>query len=72
MSIFIRFCPSNVSNKTVHLLPAVLGVGSALPPVIGARESAGSAGKGREKFLRRAMKDSGKIPGRGIVDGRRR
>lgn len=59
------------SDRTVHLLPPVLA-GTALPPAIGPRERVGDAGKAKQTFYKRAMKASGKIPGKGVVDGRRR
>lgn len=60
------------SDRTVHLLPPVLGAGAALPPVVGPKERVAKAGKSAKTFYTKAMRDSGKIPGRGVVDGRRR
>jgi hypothetical protein len=40
--------------------------------MVGPRERVGSAGKAKAKFYKNAMKASGKIPGRGAVDGRRK
>ncbi|BEJ16756.1 hypothetical protein CspHIS471_0601570 [Cutaneotrichosporon sp. HIS471] len=60
-----------LDDRTVHLLPPVLA-GTALPPIVGPRERVGTAGKAQATFYKNAMKASGKIPGRGVVDGRRR
>lgn len=58
-------------DKTLHLLPTVLDTNSPLPPVIkpGALRTTGV----RNTFIKTAMKKSGVgVPGRGLVDGRRR
>lgn len=65
-------CRADSSDRTVHLLPPVLGAGAALPPIVGPRERVGAANKSAKTFMKRAMGQSGKIPGKGVVDGRRR
>ncbi|CAK9779493.1 hypothetical protein CC85DRAFT_287349 [Cutaneotrichosporon oleaginosum] len=60
-----------LDDRAVHLLPPVLA-GTALPPVVGPRERVVAANKAKQTFYKRAMKASGKIPGKGVVDGRRR
>lgn len=68
-----------VSDKTtLHLLPQTLSSAgpAALPPIIDARSRPGGtapAGKATvNKFYKRAMKNSGVVPGRSPLDGRRR
>lgn len=62
-------------RKKVHLLPPALNTGplGGLPPIHDARGRVPIAGKdARGNFVKGAMRVSGKGPGKGLVDGRRR
>lgn len=63
---------ANHSNSALHLLPPILSTTADLPPVIGPRERLAAANGSQKSFMKKAMRDSGKIPGRGLLDGRRR
>ncbi|KAK4687920.1 hypothetical protein P7C73_g2192, partial [Tremellales sp. Uapishka_1] len=59
-------------HTTLHLLEPTLGLQNGqLPPVLDARKRPARGQDARTKFMKGAMKLSGKIPGRGLVDGRR-
>jgi len=47
-------------------------VGGALPPVVAPRQAVAGTNAARKTFMKKAMRDSGKIPGRGLIDGRRK
>ena len=60
-------------KTTLHLLPPTLDISpSALPPVLEAHARPVAAKDPRKVFYKMAMKESGRIPGRGMVDGRRK
>lgn len=61
----------DLGGSTLHLLQPVLSAGDGLPPVIevGSQQKRASA---KSRFMKNAMKESGRIPGKAILDGRRR
>lgn len=60
-------------KKTLHLLPPTLTPSIAsLPPIIGPQRRPEVGKNPREAFYKSAMKESGNIPGKGIVDGRKK
>lgn len=61
----------DLGGSTLHLLQPVLAAGDGLPPVIevGSQQKRASA---KTRFMKNAMKESGRIPGKAMLDGRRR
>ncbi|EIW72232.1 hypothetical protein TREMEDRAFT_58392 [Tremella mesenterica DSM 1558] len=58
-------------NKTLFLLPPTLGRQDDIPPVIGPGQT-GRGANARKAFVRAAMSQSGRVPQKGLVDGRRK
>ncbi|RXK36976.1 hypothetical protein M231_05740 [Tremella mesenterica] len=58
-------------NKTLFLLPPTLGRQDDIPPVIVPGQT-GRGANARKAFVRAAMSQSGRVPQKGSVDGRRK